>query len=69
VPSVLPLEVAPPRVPVKELTRSLSPSNVLPLAVSEALGVSLSKVRDQYFGPSNTGSNIDQMMAEERFSL
>jgi hypothetical protein len=42
---------------------------MLPEAVSEALGVSLTEVRDQYFGPSNTGSDIDQMMADEWFSL
>jgi hypothetical protein len=42
---------------------------MLPAAVSEALGVSLSEVRDRYFGPSNTSSDIDQMMAEEQFSL
>jgi hypothetical protein len=42
---------------------------MLPAAVSKALGVSLSEVRDQYFRPSNTGSDIDQLMADERFSL
>jgi hypothetical protein len=37
---------------------------MLPEAVSEALGVSLSEVRDRYFGPSDIGSDIEQMMAE-----
>jgi hypothetical protein len=44
------LEVAPPLVPVEELTRSSSSLNMLPKAVSEALGISLSKVLDLYFG-------------------
>jgi hypothetical protein len=48
-PSVLPLEVMPPRVPIKELTRSSSPSSMLPEALSEALGVSLSEVLDRYY--------------------
>jgi hypothetical protein len=42
-------EVAPPLVPVKELTRSLSPSSMLPEAVCEALGISLSGVLNLYF--------------------
>jgi hypothetical protein len=66
---VLPVEVAPSLVPVEELTRSSSPSDVLPKAVSEALGISLSEVRDQYFGPSNADSDVDQRMVEERFTL
>jgi hypothetical protein len=37
---------APSLVPVEELTRSSSPSNVLPEAVSEVLGISLSEVQD-----------------------
>jgi hypothetical protein len=45
------LEVVPPViVPVEELTRS-SPSECLfPEAMSEALGISLSKVLNLYFG-------------------
>jgi hypothetical protein len=42
---------------------------MLPEVISKVLGVSLSKVRDRYFGPSDIGSDIEQMMAEERFSL
>jgi hypothetical protein len=42
---------------------------MLPAAVSEALGVSLSKVRELYFKPSSTSSDIDQVLAEEWFSL
>jgi hypothetical protein len=67
--SVLPEEVVPPCIPIEELTRSSSVSNMLPEAVSEALGISLSEVHARYFGPSNTGSDIDRIMAEERFSL
>jgi hypothetical protein len=44
------MEVAPSLVPVEELTRSSSPSTMLPEAVSEALGISLSEVLDLYFG-------------------
>jgi hypothetical protein len=44
------LEVAPPLVPVEELTRLASPSSILPEAVSEVLGISLSEVLDLYFG-------------------
>jgi hypothetical protein len=40
-PSVLPMEVARPLVPVKELTRSSSPASMLPTTLSEALGISL----------------------------
>jgi hypothetical protein len=35
---------------MKELTRSSSEVSALPEAVSEALGISLSKVHDLYFG-------------------
>jgi hypothetical protein len=41
---VLPAEVAQPLVPVETLTRSSSPSNMLPEAISEALGIDLSEV-------------------------
>jgi hypothetical protein len=41
---------------------------MLPEVVSEALGVSLSEVRDQYFGPSDD-SDIEWIMVDERFSL
>jgi hypothetical protein len=44
------MEVALSLVPVEELTRSSSPSNMLPEAVSEALGISLSEVLELYFG-------------------
>jgi hypothetical protein len=43
----------PPCVPIAELTRSSSPHNMLPEALSEALGVSLSKVLDRYFSESD----------------
>jgi hypothetical protein len=42
--------VTPQMVPIGELTRlSLSLSNLLPEAISEALGISLSEVLDLYF--------------------
>jgi hypothetical protein len=37
-------------VPIDELTRSSSSSSILPEAISEALGITLSKVLDLYFG-------------------
>jgi hypothetical protein len=43
------LEVVPPVVPIEELTRSSSPGSMLPQAMSEALGISLSEVLDLYF--------------------
>jgi hypothetical protein len=39
-------------VPVKELTRSSSPVSMLPGALSEVLGISLSEVMDRYFDGS-----------------
>jgi hypothetical protein len=62
------MEVVHLRVPVEELTRLSSSSNVLLEAISKVLGVSLSEVREQYFRPSDD-SDIERMMAEERFSL
>jgi hypothetical protein len=42
-------------VPVEELTRSLSSGSLLPEAISEALGISLSEVIDLYFGDIDKG--------------
>jgi hypothetical protein len=48
--SVLPSEVVPPLVvPIEELTRSSPSGSLLPEAISEALGISLSEVFDLYF--------------------
>jgi hypothetical protein len=47
------LEVAPLSVPVEELTRLLPSESMLPEAISEALGISLFKVLDLYFGDLN----------------
>lgn len=52
-------------VPVAELTRSASGVGDLSVAVSDALGVSLSEVRDRYFGGSDE-AEVDHNMAEER---
>jgi hypothetical protein len=49
---VLSLEAAPLVVPVEELTRSSSPASMLPAALSEALGISLSDVMVRYFDGS-----------------
>jgi hypothetical protein len=57
-PSVLPLEVAHPVVPVDELTRSSSPASMLPTALSEALGISLSDVMDRYFDGSEESERV-----------
>jgi hypothetical protein len=51
--SVLPLEVVSPlplTVPIEELTCSSPSGRLLPEAISEALGISLSEVPDLYFG-------------------
>jgi hypothetical protein len=48
---VLSLEVVPPwTVPVEDLTRSSPSESLLPEAVSEALGISLSEVLNLYSG-------------------
>jgi hypothetical protein len=57
-PSVLPMEVARPLVPVEELTDSLSPVSMLPPALSEALGISLSEVMDHYFDGSDEATRV-----------
>jgi hypothetical protein len=45
------LEVVPPLiVPVEELTSSSPSESLLPEAISEALGISLSEVLNLYFG-------------------
>jgi hypothetical protein len=43
------MEVAHPLVPVEELTRSSSPKSMLPVTLSEVLGISISEVMDHYF--------------------
>jgi hypothetical protein len=43
------MEVAHPLVPVEELTRSSSPKSMLPEALSDALGISLSEVLAHYY--------------------
>jgi hypothetical protein len=52
-------------VPIAVLTRSSSGVGELSLEVSEALGVSLSKVHNLYSGGSDEVKN-DRIMAEER---
>jgi hypothetical protein len=49
---VRPLEAAHLVVPIEKLTRSLSPASMLPAALSEALGISLSDVMVRYFDGS-----------------
>jgi hypothetical protein len=50
---VLPVEVAHPLIPIKELTHSSSPGSMLPATLSEALGISLSEVMDRYYSGSD----------------
>jgi hypothetical protein len=66
------MEVAPPLVPVEELTRSSSPRSMLPEALSDVLGVSLSEVLACYFSISDLderghiiGEAIDRRRLEE----
>jgi hypothetical protein len=49
---VLPSEAMHSLVPVADLTCSLSPASMLPIALSEVLGVSLSEVMERYFNGS-----------------
>jgi hypothetical protein len=58
-------------VPIGTLTRSESMSEMLGLAVviSPILDISLSEVRNQYFGRSDTNSDVEQRMADERYLL
>jgi hypothetical protein len=51
-PSVLPQEAVHSMVPVEDLNCSSSPASMLPVALSEVLGVSLSEVMRLYFDGS-----------------
>jgi hypothetical protein len=52
------MEVVCPVVPIEELTRSSSPVSMLPTALSEALGISLSDVMAQYFDGSEESERV-----------
>jgi hypothetical protein len=52
------MEVVHPLVPVVELTCSSSPANMLPTALSEVLGISLSEVMKRYFDGSDEGERV-----------
>jgi hypothetical protein len=52
------MEVVHPVVPIEELTRSSSPASMLPAALSEALGISLSDVMDRYFDGSEESERV-----------
>jgi hypothetical protein len=52
------MEVAPPLVPVEELTHSSSPKSMLPVALSEVLGISISEVMDRYFNGSDEAERV-----------
>jgi hypothetical protein len=61
-PSVLLSEVVPLQVvPIEDLTQSSPSESLLPEAVSEALGISLSEVLNLYFGELDD-STWDQMV-------
>jgi hypothetical protein len=72
-PSVLPSEVVPLQVVlIEDLTRSSPSESLLPEAVSEALGISLSEVLNLYFGELDEGTRdrlvwdaIDRCRGEE----
>jgi hypothetical protein len=55
------MEVAHPVVPIDELTRSSSPASILPVALSKALGISLSDVMDQYFNVSEESERVHRI--------
>jgi hypothetical protein len=52
------MEVVHPIVPVEELTCSSSPASMLPTALSEALGISLSDVMVRYFDGSEESERV-----------
>jgi hypothetical protein len=58
-------------VPVGTLTHSESASDESGLAVeiSDVLNISLSEVQARYFRGSNMSSEVDWVMAEERYHL
>jgi hypothetical protein len=65
---VVPLQI----IPIEDLTRSSSSESLLPEAVSEALGISLSEVLNLYFGGLDEGTRdcmvwdaIDRRRGEE----
>jgi hypothetical protein len=55
------VEVVPPLVPIAEFTHSLSPASMLPAALSEALGISLSEVMDRYFDASEEAERVHRI--------
>jgi hypothetical protein len=66
------MEVEHPLVPVEELTCSSSPKSMLPEALSDALGISLSEVLECYYSISDLdergriiGEAIDRRRSEE----
>jgi hypothetical protein len=66
------MEVAHPLVPIEELTCSLSPKSMLPEALSDTLGISLSEVLVHYYSISDLderghiiGEAIDRRRSEE----
>jgi hypothetical protein len=52
------MEVAHPLVPVVDLTCSSSPASMLPIALSEVLGISLSEVMERYFDGSGEDKRV-----------
>jgi hypothetical protein len=70
--SVLLPKVVPPLVAVEDLTRSSSEVELehhmeeLELAVSEALGISLSEVHAQYFQDTDSSEHMEQVLDDER---
>jgi hypothetical protein len=52
------MEVAPQLVPVAELACSSSPASMLPTALSEVLGISLSEVMERYFDGSGEDERV-----------
>jgi hypothetical protein len=58
-------------VPIGTLTHSelMSEMSGLATAISTVSDISLSEVQDWYFGRSDTDSDMDQRMADERYLL
>jgi hypothetical protein len=64
-PSVLPKEAARALVPISDLSFSLRSTSMLPLALSEALGISLSEVMAMYFDGACSIDEAATQIAED----
>jgi hypothetical protein len=62
---VLPREATPALVPVSELAFSSAATRMLPIALSEVLGISLSEVMKKYFEGASSADEVDIWISED----